>query len=132
MTEFLKSDDADNLRVRDSLRKYNREHFSITGDYCYHVKDGDALVAGIVAYGTLDALEVELLYVDEAYRGKGLGASLLAHAEDMARKDGLVRVLLNTYSFQAPGFYEKLGYARLFEISPCFGEYSQYYYMKML
>ena len=42
------------------------------------------------------------------------------------------RVLLNTYSFQAPGFYRRMGYELLAQQNPCFGEYSQYYFTKNL
>ena len=55
---------------------------------------------------------VELLYVDERARGTGVGAKLMAEVEDLARKVGCDLVYLNTFSFQAPNFYEKLGYQK--------------------
>lgn len=41
-------------------------------------------------------------------------------------------MLLNTFSFQAPGFYDRQGYRRFGGVSPCLGEYGQYFYVKEL
>lgn len=68
----------------------------------------------------------------KAAAGRGLGRLLLEQAENLARQDGCKRVLLNTYSFQAPGFYRRMGYELLAQQNPCFGEYSQYYFTKNL
>lgn len=101
-------------------------------DYSFHIKQDGQIVAGIVAASTMDTLEVEFLFVEEGCRGQGLGRLLLEQAENLARQDGCKRVLLNTYSFQAPGFYRRMGYELLAQQNPCFGEYSQYYFTKNL
>jgi ribosomal protein S18 acetylase RimI-like enzyme len=43
-------------------------------------------------------------------RGQGLGTKLLAQAEAVAREHKCVGIYLDTFSFQARGFYEKHGY----------------------
>jgi len=48
--------------------------------------------------------------VPEARRGEGLGAKLLAAAEDVARERGCGHAWLDSYGFQAPQFYLKQGY----------------------
>ena len=53
---------------------------------------------------------VELLFVPAELRGAGTGARLLARAEHIARAHSCVGIWLDTYSFQAPGFYLKQGY----------------------
>lgn len=58
-----------------------------------------------------DWLFVELLSVPEAARGQGLGRQLMDQAETIAREAGCTGIWLDTYEFQARGFYEKLGYA---------------------
>ena len=55
-------------------------------------------------------LQVTCLWVTEAARGAGHGARLLENAEAYARSRGAVGATLETYSFQARPFYERLGY----------------------
>jgi GNAT superfamily N-acetyltransferase len=55
-------------------------------------------------------LFVAWLWVDEAWRRQGLGATLLRAAEDEARRRGCIGAYVDTYSFQAPGFYARQGY----------------------
>ena len=53
---------------------------------------------------------VELLAVPETARGQGLGRRLMAEAEAFARRYGAAGIWLDTFSFQARGFYERLGF----------------------
>jgi GNAT superfamily N-acetyltransferase len=55
-------------------------------------------------------LYVRILWVAQALRGRGHGRRLLEAAERRAVERGCHRVYLDTFSFQAPGFYEKQGY----------------------
>jgi GNAT superfamily N-acetyltransferase len=59
---------------------------------------------------------IELLAVPEASRGQGLGRRLMAEAEAFARTYGATGIWLDTFSFQARGFYEKLGFAAFGQI----------------
>ena len=116
--QIRKSAESDSDAVHQQLRGYNRRFMRESCDYSYHISEQGRIVAGIVASSVLDALEVEYLFVDEAYRGRGLGGRLLEHVERLAAEHGIRRVLLNTYSFQAPDFYRKCGYKQLFAIDP--------------
>jgi len=69
-----------------------------------------AAVGGLWARIYYAWLFVELIYVPEQARGRDIGSRLIAEAEAFARREGCVGVWLNTYSFQAPGFYRKHGY----------------------
>lgn len=55
-------------------------------------------------------LRVEVLWVDEAARGRGIGSRLLAEAERLAREMGARNAALETFEWQAPRFYQKHGY----------------------
>lgn len=56
---------------------------------------------------------VKLLAVSPVARSRGIGSSLLARAEAMAREDGLVGIYLDTFEFQAPRFYMREGYREI-------------------
>ena len=56
-------------------------------------------------------LLVELLFVPVDLRGVGLGADLMQRAEKEAARRGCRGAWLDTFSFQARGFYERLGYS---------------------
>jgi len=74
-----------------------------------HDKAG-AVTGGLWGRTAWGWLFVELLYIPKDRRGSGLGARLLRRAEDEAWGRGCRHAWLDTFSFQARGFYEKLGY----------------------
>ncbi len=64
-------------------------------------------VTGVIWGGFL---HVRYLWVTESARGKGQGRRLLQAAEDYARERGCSGATLETFSFQAPDFYQRQGY----------------------
>ncbi|MEU7648954.1 GNAT family N-acetyltransferase [Streptomyces huasconensis] len=69
------------------------------------------LVAGLAGHTWGRWLHVDLLWVDDRCRGAGLGSRLLAEAERVAREErGCVASRVETWDFQAPGFYRGQGY----------------------
>ena len=69
------------------------------------VRGGEGeLVAGLYGWTWGGCCEIEYLWVHEAHRKQGLGASLLAAAEQEAGKRGCRQVVLSTHSFQALDF----------------------------
>ncbi|WP_448662331.1 GNAT family N-acetyltransferase [Sphingomonas sp. CJ20] len=106
-------DDADRDAILAPLRDYN---ISRAGDLRYRpvailLKDAAGeRVGGLWGECAYDWMFVEYLAVPEAHRGAGHGAALMAEAEAIARAQGCVGIWLDTFSFQARGFYEKLGF----------------------
>ncbi|MEU1530471.1 GNAT family N-acetyltransferase [Streptomyces fagopyri] len=69
------------------------------------------LAGGLVGHTWTTWLHVTYLWVDGVHRGSGLGSRLLVEGERVAREErGCLAVRLETWDFQAPGFYEKQGY----------------------
>ena len=55
-------------------------------------------------------LHIGLVWVADEQRGQGLGRRIMAAIEDAGRARGCTRAHLDTFSYQARPFYEKLGY----------------------
>ena len=68
------------------------------------------IAAGLAGETYCGWLFVRYLWVSDELRGRGVGRELMARAEARARELGCHSAWLDTFSFQAPGFYEKLGY----------------------
>lgn len=68
------------------------------------------LAGGLVGHTWTTWLHVTYLWVDEPHRGAGLGSRLLSEAEHLATTRGCQSSRLETWDFQAPEFYKKLGY----------------------
>ncbi len=68
------------------------------------------IVAGLAGWTWASACEIKTLWVHPEWRGKGYGHRLLKAAEDKAREQKCRVILINSYSFQAPLFYQKHGY----------------------
>lgn len=68
------------------------------------------MAGGLAGHTWTTWLHVTYLWVDERYRGTGLGSRLLAEAEATAGGRGCRAARLETWDFQAPDFYRKQGY----------------------
>ncbi len=86
---------------------FDGDHFSLT----QRDKSG-AIRAGLYGYTWGGCAYVSYLWVAKSERGHGLGTALLVAAEEHASNKGCSVVFLATHSFQAPGFYERMGYER--------------------
>jgi GNAT superfamily N-acetyltransferase len=75
-----------------------------------HGENG-ATIGGLTGFTNWEWLCVDCFWLPENLRGSGWGARLLDAAEDEARRRGCRHSHLYSYSFQAPEFYQKRGYA---------------------
>ena len=97
------------------------------------MRDGKGkLLGGLILQSYWRESYVELLWLSARARGSGLGRRLLAEAERRAKRRGSRLIHLNTFSFQAPGFYEKQGYRHFGGMSGSPRGESRHFYVKRL
>lgn len=77
------------------------------------------VVGGLLGATAWRWFYIENLAVPPALRGAGWGRKLMSAAEAEARRRGCIGIRLDTYSFQARGFYERLGFAVIGQIEDC-------------
>ncbi|WP_299005168.1 N-acetyltransferase [uncultured Shewanella sp.] len=107
----------DNQSVLNELisgvRQYNIEHMGDekTKPLMVVARDRDGKTIGGVAGVTIyQNFLITVVWVDEAHRGSGLGRQLMMQAENEAKGRDCLVAQLDTLSFQAPAFYQKMGF----------------------
>ncbi len=84
------------------------------------ITDGaQKVVGGLWGRTAFGWLHVELVFVPDSLRRRGVGTELMRSAEAEAVARGCRHAWLDTFEFQARGFYERLGYR-------CFGELANF------
>ena len=75
----------------------------------------------------------DLLYIDEAYRGKGFGSQMMGEWEKSMKILGYKYVMTSTQADEdAWRFYEKLGYRKVGGFLPPEQEADEWIYLKEL
>lgn len=95
------------------LRKFNMSHMGNEKSKPLSViaaDDSGNLIGGVSGRTIYNQLLIEILWVSESARGCGLGRSLMLRAESEAKARGCIAAQVDTLSFQAPNFYQKLGF----------------------
>src|SRR6478672_9003201 len=87
-----------------AVGKFGFKRLSVT------LRHRGAIVGGLSADTYLGWMYITLLWVSDDHRGQGFGSKLMKAAEKEARRRGIKRAWVDTFSFQAPAFYRKLGY----------------------
>ncbi len=99
--------------IGQGISNYNKQQ---AGDdkpqylcFVLHAPD-QTIVGGLIGATYWDWLHIDLMWIKDELRGRGFGHRLLTLAEDEARRRGAKNAYLDTFSFQAPDFYEQHGY----------------------
>jgi GNAT superfamily N-acetyltransferase len=108
--------------IGDGLNAFNDEAVGYADRRALNVLVREAgtgkILGGVHGRTSLGLLFVDLVYLPQLLRSGGVGRRMMSMAEDEARNRGCTSGVLMTINFQAPGFYERLGWSRFGEV-PC-------------
>ena len=99
--------------IREALCQFNNESVGEDGHTHLNIVEYDTdgnILGGILGGTYWGWMYVDILWVHENHRNKGIGSRLLREAEQEAVRRGCHHVHLDTMSWQAPEFYKKHGY----------------------
>ena len=128
-------DEAALIELRERLIAYN---IAVTGYddgrslSCFLRDEAGEVVAGLHGFTWGGYAKIEWLWLAEHLRGSGLGQRLVEAAEAEAAARGCRVVRVDTHTFQAPGFYERLGYRRVGEAADTPVGHREVFYAKEL
>ena len=123
--------------IEKALRQQNRLEAPSTQSkepvkYNLVIKDsGGNVVGGVITTIYRYSMYVETLWIDEKFRKYGYGKKLMIQAEETARAHGCTMMQLDTFNYQAPEFYKKLGFVQYGELGYKEG-FIRHYMMKQL
>lgn len=126
---------SDDVRVvEQGIVRFNIERCGMTWQPLAVLlrNESGGVVGGLVGHTEWGWLYCSLLWIPEELRGQDWGSKLLQAAEDEARKRGCLNVHLDTFGFQAKGFYEKHGYSVFGVLEGYPNGYDRYYLRKSL
>lgn len=104
-----------------------REALAITAD-----DESGKSLGGLWMLVRRDWLFLDLFILGPEARGSGTGRRILAMAEDLARAHGCTGVWLDSFGFQAPGFYRAQGYAPIGELPDYPAPHARHFFAKRL
>ncbi|MEN4696438.1 GNAT family N-acetyltransferase [Pantoea agglomerans] len=94
--------------------------------------DQKNIQGGLLAHTWCGTLDIHYLWIDDPWRLQGTGRQLMMAAEEEARNRHCHMSVVDTLSFQARGFYEKLGYRVYGEQEGYAQRFARYYLAKRL
>jgi GNAT superfamily N-acetyltransferase len=119
-TRFTISEDSSKesqIVVRKGLGKNFDDHvanllkeYPHTGIQLIIKNDVGQVIWGLSGYSVLGTMTLEVLWVDERYRGQGYGKDLLIHAEKVAKERKCIALQTACFSFQNLGFMMSQGF----------------------
>jgi ribosomal protein S18 acetylase RimI-like enzyme len=128
--------------ITDQLVAFNEAHTTAIAGEVYeplplhlYVLDREGSVLGGLVGRTHSIpswFEISVIWVDERVRHRGLGRRLMEQAESEARQRGCRYARLATSDYQAPAFYQKLGYTLYGTLENCPPGETVFYFWKAL
>lgn len=95
-------------------------------------ENGDIIAGCLGEMYYWNIIHVDILWVDERFRRQGLGSRLLREIEVIARREHCTLIHLDTFDFQAKGFYLRHGFELFGVLEDCPPGHCRYYLKKTL
>lgn len=92
----------------------------------------DAVIGGIKATCFWNTLHIELFWLSKQCRGQGVGKRLITTAENYALENACDKAFVETTSWQARPFYEKMGYTLMASLNDRPKGHASHYLTKKL
>ena len=133
ITQQWNQEDSDYIRkkvIEHNLAKLPDEVKHPVKNISFILRDErEKILGGITGTIFWYHLHIDFLWVDESLRGKGYGRQLLHNIEEIARENKCNLIQLDTFSFQAPNFYQRYGYEVVGVIEEHPNKVNQQYYL---
>ncbi|MBV8049342.1 MAG: GNAT family N-acetyltransferase [Paludibacterium sp.] len=129
------ADDTVREQILSCLKAFNESQAGPSGYRPLAItlkNDAGEIVGGLWGMTSYGWLFVQLLVVPESARGQGVGSELLLMAEREAVARGCRNAWLDTFAFQARGFYEGFGYKLFGELADYPQGYARFFLQKSL
>jgi len=133
VTERVTHQDLDEVRL--GLNAFNSRFINIDelkSIGVFVTDERGVKLAGLTGSTAGNWLRIDMLWVSDALRGQGVGTQLIKAAEAEARQRGCRYAQVDTTSFQARPFYEKLGYTLRFSLERYPRHHQRHYLSKAL
>lgn len=121
--------------IGGGISEYNKQQAGPDNgkNLCFVVQGPDEeIIGGVIGSTHWEWLNIDLMWLKEAFRQQGYGSQLLTKAEEEGRKRGAKYAYLDTFSFQALDFYKKYGYEIFGELNDFPQGHTRYYLKKNL
>lgn len=106
--------EAVKMKIFDGFGKEAIRATSINGlieePISFEIFNGEEFVGAIVVQLFWGQLHIKYLFVEESYRGQGIARQLMSHVLEFGKRRGCYFAFVETMSFQAPDFYQKMGF----------------------
>ena len=126
-------EDAVTAELVAGVRRFNKATVGDSGmqPLAVTARDPDGrLLGGVAGKTAYRQFLIDVVWVDDSMRGQGLGAQLMQQAEAVARARGCIAAQVDTLSFQAPGFYQRLGFEIVGTVPDCPAPYARHFLFK--
>jgi N-acetylglutamate synthase-like GNAT family acetyltransferase len=105
--------EKDIKKIHNGILDYNSSYFNdlqIKNFGCFLYDKDNEVCGGLTGKISNETIFVDYFWIPESKRVNSTGSKIMNKLEVEAKSLGVKSICLDTYTFQAPGFYKKLGF----------------------